>query len=299
VEVGASDLGGALVRIVLPTQPAQGKAAVARIEERPKAVVEEAMRAIAIAANAAEPAHAAASETAPHRSRGARAPTVREAAVKIAEHAGAPVLWIDDDALFLRSIKRVLKPWDVRTARTAAEAQAMIFDGSALPVPMRIFCDVGLPDRGGHELHQEIAQRAPEVASRFVFVTGGAISADVADYLVASKCPTLLKPIRVDEVEKLLAEADVAVPSILSAHAKDPEEEPPISDSPPTVRPRRGSEKPPSSASTRAMQRKMTPTGKPTTKLKRAQASQPPPPKSEPPRKAQTVPSLPQAKRKE
>jgi signal transduction histidine kinase/ActR/RegA family two-component response regulator len=127
------------------------------------------------------------------------------------------VLWIDDDGLFLRGIRRALKDWDVRTAMSATEAEGLLFaDGDQSGPPLRVFCDVGLPDRSGHDLHRAVAARAPEIASRFVFVTGGVISAEVADYLVASGCPTLLKPVQMEEVESLLGHSPTTRPPELT-----------------------------------------------------------------------------------
>jgi ActR/RegA family two-component response regulator len=120
---------------------------------------------------------------------------------------GGSLVWVDDDPLFLRSIKRLLKGWRVDTARSAAEAESLLQTAT----PVRVFCDLGLPDRAGYELHQKLSQVRPEIAKRFVFVTGGALTASVADYLVASGCPTLLKPIRAEEVEALLKQAPAPV----------------------------------------------------------------------------------------
>jgi two-component system, cell cycle sensor histidine kinase and response regulator CckA len=157
----ASELGGALFQAILPA--ASGVEAPVRVRPRSPQKANDAPRAAS-----------------PH---------------------GAHLLWIDDDALFLRSIRRAIKGFDVLTARSAAEAEELLESGI---LPQRIFCDVGLPDRGGHELHAAIKATRPELADRFVFVTGGAITSDVADYLVASRCPTMLKPVRIEEAEALL-----------------------------------------------------------------------------------------------
>src|SRR6185436_10971608 len=103
------------------------------------------------------------------------------------------ILWVDDDEIFLKSVKRALTEHDIVVARTASEAEARLTE-SSVP-PMLVFCDLMLPDRSGHELHYDIAQADAELARRFVFVTGGVITPEVADYLIASGCPTLLKPL--------------------------------------------------------------------------------------------------------
>lgn len=110
------------------------------------------------------------------------------------------LVWIDDDELLLRSMKRALDGWEIATATTAAEAEEVL----AHLTPEVVFCDVGLPDRPGDELHAAIALRDPALAKRFVFVTGGVLTPEVADYLIASGCPTLFKPVNLDEIRQLL-----------------------------------------------------------------------------------------------
>jgi signal transduction histidine kinase/ActR/RegA family two-component response regulator len=108
------------------------------------------------------------------------------------------VFVVDDDELFTRTIKRALKPHDVRTASTASEAEIALLD--PLYAPHLILCDLGLPGMTGDVLHARISERRPLIASHFVFVTGGACSKSEADYLRASGCPTLLKPIDIKDI---------------------------------------------------------------------------------------------------
>jgi nitrogen-specific signal transduction histidine kinase/CheY-like chemotaxis protein len=122
------------------------------------------------------------------------------------------VVWIDDEEMFLSSMRRGLPEWDLRTGTTAADGERLVLELS----PMVVFCDLGLPDRGGHELHASIATKDPELARRFVFVTGGVITPEIADYLIASGCLTLLKPVRLEEI-RALVDGRVADAAPLSA----------------------------------------------------------------------------------
>lgn len=114
------------------------------------------------------------------------------------------VLLVDDDPVFSRSMRRALKPHDVRTAATASEAQIALLDPSY--DPDLVVCDVLLPGANGNVLHERIQQQRPAIAARFVFVTGGALGKDEADYLRESGCPTLLKPLEVASLLDLLEE---------------------------------------------------------------------------------------------
>jgi signal transduction histidine kinase/ActR/RegA family two-component response regulator len=103
------------------------------------------------------------------------------------------ILIVDDEPMFARSIRRALRPHDVRLAGTASEAELALLDSSY--EPDLVVCDVFLPGRNGNLLHERIRSVRPEIAARFVFVTGGALGKDEADYLRASGCPTLFKPL--------------------------------------------------------------------------------------------------------
>jgi signal transduction histidine kinase/ActR/RegA family two-component response regulator len=103
------------------------------------------------------------------------------------------ILVIDDDPVMSRTLRRGLKPHDVRTASSASEAEILLLDPSY--DPDLVVCDVFLPGANGNALHERVALTRPELARRFVFVTGGALGRVEADYVKRSGCPTLLKPI--------------------------------------------------------------------------------------------------------
>lgn len=118
------------------------------------------------------------------------------------------VLVVDDDPIFSRTIRRSLKPHDVKTCAAASEAQALLLDASY--APDLVLCDVFLPGANGNALHARIAKTRPEIARRFVFVTGGALGKDEADYLRHSGCTTLFKPVELKSLLELLEDANPA-----------------------------------------------------------------------------------------
>jgi signal transduction histidine kinase/ActR/RegA family two-component response regulator len=118
------------------------------------------------------------------------------------------VLVVDDDPVFSRTIRRSLKPHDVRTCAAASEAQALLLDAGY--TPDLILCDVFLPGANGNVLHSRVARQRPEIARRFVFVTGGALGKEEAAYLRASGCTTLFKPV---ELKSLLELVDDSSPA--------------------------------------------------------------------------------------
>lgn len=112
------------------------------------------------------------------------------------------ILVVDDDPVFSRTIRRSLKPHDVRTCGAASEAQALLLDPSY--APDLVLCDVFLPGANGNLLHSRVAKHRPEIARRFVFVTGGALGKDEASYLRNSGCSTLFKPVELKSILELL-----------------------------------------------------------------------------------------------
>ena len=87
----------------------------------------------------------------------------------------------------------------------------MILQGR--PAPEIIFCEIDLPDRSGLDLHADIARKSPDLAARFVFVTDGILSPERAAYVLGSGCPTLVKPLELDEIRALVQSASGDSPS--------------------------------------------------------------------------------------
>ena len=118
------------------------------------------------------------------------------------------VLVVDDDPVFSRTIRRSLKPHEVKTCAAASEAQGLLLDPSY--APDLVLCDVFLPGANGNLLHSRIAKQRPEIARRFVFVTGGALGKEEASYLRASGCTTLFKPVELKSLLELLEDPNPA-----------------------------------------------------------------------------------------
>jgi signal transduction histidine kinase/ActR/RegA family two-component response regulator len=124
-------------------------------------------------------------------------------------HAGVRrILVIDDDPVVSRTLRRALKPHEVRTAASASEAEILLLDPEY--EPDLVVCDVFLPGANGHVLHQRLSASRPELAARFVFVTGGGLGHAEADYLRHAGRPALLKPLDTKALLGLLDQPDGA-----------------------------------------------------------------------------------------
>lgn len=132
------------------------------------------------------------------------------------------VLVVDDDPVFSRTIRRSLKPHDVKTCGAASEAQALLLDPSYSPD--LVLCDIFLPGANGNLLHARVARQRPEIARRFVFVTGGALGKEEAAYLRHSGCTTLFKPVELKSLLELLDDPSPASspPNTVKTLLQDP-----------------------------------------------------------------------------
>ncbi|MBK8252852.1 MAG: GAF domain-containing protein [Polyangiaceae bacterium] len=114
------------------------------------------------------------------------------------------LLWLDRDEVFLTGAKRALASFELRTASTAEQGEELMLEGQP---PEIIFCEIDLPDRNGIDLHEKIARKSPDLAARFVFVTDGVLSPERAAYVLKSGCPTIVKPIDLEDIFALVQHA--------------------------------------------------------------------------------------------
>lgn len=112
------------------------------------------------------------------------------------------VLIIDDDPMFARALRRALTPHDVRVCGTAAEAEIALMEASYSPD--LVVCDLWLPGTNGRALHERVAAHQPDVAPRFVFVSGASVSSKDVRYFKEAGCLTLAKPIQVSDLLGML-----------------------------------------------------------------------------------------------
>jgi signal transduction histidine kinase len=108
------------------------------------------------------------------------------------------LLAVDDEALLLKAYRRMLTDvHDVTTALGAQEALRVLAKDRQFDA---ILCDLQMPDVSGAELYATVRSRYPALAERFIFVTGGAFSADAKRFLEESACAVINKPFRVEEL---------------------------------------------------------------------------------------------------
>ena len=141
--------------------------------------------------------------------------------LKLAGSAGAPsvappssvtdpsrkrgrVLVVEDDAYVANALRRTIaREHDVVVAASAAECLALLDRGERFHV---VLCDVTMPGMSGVDLFDEISKRTPEQASRFVFVTGGAVTERARAFLASVPNPVLEKPYQAELLRRTIRE---------------------------------------------------------------------------------------------
>jgi CheY-like chemotaxis protein len=95
------------------------------------------------------------------------------------------VLVVDDDALVVRSVARTLADrYEIVTASSAVEALAHVERGERFDA---LLCDLMMPQMTGMELHARLEERAPALARRMLFITGGAFTDAAARFLAEGR----------------------------------------------------------------------------------------------------------------
>jgi PAS domain S-box-containing protein len=103
------------------------------------------------------------------------------------------VLIVDDDELVRRALKRQLGGFhDVVQATNGKHASSVLEADSNFDV---ILCDLQMPEMSGMDLHKWLYERNAELASRMVFVTGGAFTPQASAFLKTVPNLWIEKPI--------------------------------------------------------------------------------------------------------
>jgi len=116
----------------------------------------------------------------------------------------ARVLVVDDEPRMGKALERLLAPdHEVAVAGGAREVLDLVERGETWDV---VLCDLMMPGMSGMDLHAELARRAPALAGRLVFMTGGAYTEQAQDFLARVPNRRLEKPFRPEALERLLRE---------------------------------------------------------------------------------------------
>lgn len=126
----------------------------------------------------------------------------RERGTVVEGHARR-VLVIDDELLLAETIRLLLADrFDTETETSGKRALERLLSGESFHA---ILCDLALPDLSGDQIYKAVAAKHPEVAARFVFITGGACSSEVEAFLQSIPNPRLEKPFDLGALQDILS----------------------------------------------------------------------------------------------
>jgi CheY-like chemotaxis protein len=93
----------------------------------------------------------------------------------------ARILMIDDEPALCHLVQRLLSPEHRVIAHTAAKpALELLQVDDAFDV---ILCDLMMPEMTGMDFYAELQRRSPALASKVMFLTGGAFTTNAAKFL--------------------------------------------------------------------------------------------------------------------
>jgi CheY-like chemotaxis protein len=120
------------------------------------------------------------------------------------------VLVVDDEERLAETIRMALSPpHRVDVCTKSREVLRWIEEGRDYDV---VLCDLMMPDLSGPELYDRVKAVRPELAARFVFLTGGAFTPRTREFLHAVPNRRLEKPFELEALEQLVKDALAARP---------------------------------------------------------------------------------------
>ena len=112
------------------------------------------------------------------------------------------VLVVDDEVAVGRTIQRLLGDrHDVVVVTSGREGIDLLESGVDFDV---ILCDMSMPEVSGIEVFTRASACRPELAGRFVFMTGGSFNARSRDFFEASTNQRIDKPFDLDSLRAVV-----------------------------------------------------------------------------------------------
>jgi signal transduction histidine kinase/ActR/RegA family two-component response regulator len=122
--------------------------------------------------------------------------------VPAAAASGKRILIVDDDARIREMLDRALRLDDHRVLAVASGAKALdALDHGEFDL---ILSDVMMPGMSGMELYESVSGRSAEMAARFIFLTGVALSEEHRAFVRSCGRPVIQKPFRLDELRRAI-----------------------------------------------------------------------------------------------
>lgn len=111
------------------------------------------------------------------------------------------ILVVDDEPLVCEGIKRALRSHDVTVTSSGRDAVELCESGDF----DLVLCDVMMPEVSGMDVYSRVRRERPEVAQRFVFMTGGAFTPSARSFLESVDNEQIIKPFSLRDLRSLVA----------------------------------------------------------------------------------------------
>ena len=113
------------------------------------------------------------------------------------------LLIVDDEEMIAGLLKRGLasQAYDVTVVHSGPAALTALGQERI----DLVLCDLMMPEMNGEDVYREATRRWPELALRFVFVTGGAFTPQGRQFLASIDAPVLEKPFRLHQVREVVS----------------------------------------------------------------------------------------------
>ncbi len=106
--------------------------------------------------------------------------------------SGLRIYLIDDEPFVARAIARMLPKHECTIENDSEKALERLLQGESFDL---ILCDLMMPKLSGMDLYREVISKRPELKKNFLFITGGAVTADSQAFVEAQESRCLRKPL--------------------------------------------------------------------------------------------------------
>ena len=113
------------------------------------------------------------------------------------------VLIVDDEVRLAETLRIALSmSHEVEVATRGKQALELLLADDGYDV---VLCDLLLPDLTGVDIFEQVLEKKPHLAPRFVFLTGGAFGERTRDFLQNVPNQRLEKPFDLESLERIVA----------------------------------------------------------------------------------------------
>jgi CheY-like chemotaxis protein len=120
------------------------------------------------------------------------------------DHRPRRILVIDDEPYILAAIRRALRHYEVITSEGGTRAiELMSAPDAAFDL---VVCDLVMGRINGRDIFNWIREHRPELESRLIFMTAGAFTSEVREFLATVSNPVLHKPFDTKTLRWMIAQ---------------------------------------------------------------------------------------------